>query len=467
MIDFFPKPIARQALVIYLSVLLGVSVIFLPYAISPLYMAIGGLSVSVFFYFSFYLSLKWKDHPKKAFAIYLFIAALLIRLVSMTAMYYYFIYKTGIPFEFQTADALGYHHDAEWMASVSIHTAHSYVFDVKGVFSDSGYFLYLSFLYRIFGPNIYLARVVKCLLGAGSCVLIYKMTSRHFDESTGRLAALFCCFMPNLIFYCGLHLKETEMLFLIIATLERLTYVMYKDRIDIPNSILVAVMVFLLFAFRTVLGLAVLFAVITTLVFVTFRKRNSWSHVAVLAWVMLTLGVLAGGTINNEVSSAWENRVENQLSKREQQTSRGNLWAQYATGTVMAPMMFVIPFPTMVNVDEQYTQQMLHGGNYIRNFLGIFVLISIIEGLFFRREGRRYVLTLSFVVSYLGVVCLSGFSGSERFVLPALPFLLILAADGITHLNEKNIHWVRLWYWIVPLMPLGWAIFKLGSRGLL
>ena len=467
MVNFFPRAISHRAVAIYLCVLLVVSVLFLPYAIDPLYMVLGGVSVAGFFYLSYFFSLRWKEHLIPVFIAYLFGAAFLIRIACMTALYYYFNAKTGMPFEFQTVDALGYHLDAEWMASVSIPLANKYALEVRNSFADSGYLIYLSMLYRLIGPSVYLARVIKCLLDSLSCVLIYRMAARDSNEYTGRLAGIFYCFMPNLIFYCGLHLKETEMLFLTIFALERLSYVMHKEHIDIFNSILVTLVTFLLFTFRTVLGLAVGFAVITNLVFVNFRKHNRWGHVIVVAWALLAMGILGGGAIANDISTAWENRVENQTAKRYQQTARGNLWAKYATGTVMAPMMFVIPFPTMVDVDQQYTQQMLHGGNYVRNFLGIFVLISLIEAFFVRREGRRYVLTATFVVSYLGVVCLSGFANSERFVLPALPFLLVFAADGVTHLNENNFRWVKVWYWIVPLMPLGWAIFKLGSRALL
>ena len=467
MITFFPKQLSHRAVALYLGILLGLSVVFLPFAIKPLYMLLGVACVAGFFYLSYYFSLRWREIASPAYVAILFGIAFLVRIVCMTALYFYFNAATGIPFEFQTVDALGYHLDAEWMATVSIPSAHSYVFDIRRSFSDSGYLIYLSMLYRIIGPSIYLARVVKCILGAWSCVLVYRMASRHMDESTGRIAALFCCFMPNLIFYCGLHLKEVEMIFLTIAALERLTYVMHKERVDFLNSALVALLIFLVFTFRTVLGLSLLFAVATTAAFVTIRRHNRWQHITIIVWAILALGILAGGAIANDVSTAWENRVENQVAKRGQQSQRGNLWAKYATGGVMAPMMFVIPFPTMVDVDQQYTQQMLHGGNYVRNFLGIFVLIAVVDGLFFRRERRRYVLILSFVVSYLGVVCLSGFANSERFVLPALPFLLLLAADGVTHLTEKSYRWVRIWYWIVPLMPLGWAIFKLGSRGLL
>ena len=73
----------------------------------------------------------------------------------------------------------------------------------------------------------------------------------------------------------------------------------------------------------------------------------------------------------------------------------------------------------------------------------------------------------AFEIAYLGIVSASGFANSERFLLPGLPVLLILAAYGITLLDAKNYRYVKIWYWIVPLMIVGWAVFKLGSRGML
>ena len=169
----------------------------------------------------------------------------------------------------------------------------------------------------------------------------------------------------------------------------------------------------------------------------------------------------------NEVEGTWEGRNTNQESKRLQQTNRGQRWAKYATGTVMAPMMFVLPFPTMVDVDEQYNQQIISGGNYVRNFMGGFVLLAIISALFIKKNWRDLSLLGAFLFAYLGVISMSGFSNSERFLLPGLPLLLLFSAYGITLLNERNYRLIKVWYWIVPVMVVGWAVFKLGSRGLL
>ena len=146
---------------------------------------------------------------------------------------------------------------------------------------------------------------------------------------------------------------------------------------------------------------------------------------------------------------------------------KGVKWAKYATGTVMAPMMFVLPFPTMIDVDRQYNQQMINSGNYVRNFMGIFVLIGLFGAIFTQKKWRDFSLIGAFVISYLGVISASGFANSERFLLPGMPFLLIIAAYGVSLLSARNYRWVRFWYAFVPIMVIAWAVFKLGSRDML
>ena len=173
-----------------------------------------------------------------------------------------------------------------------------------------------------------------------------------------------------------------------------------------------------------------------------------------------------GGTIVNEVEGVWLQKETNQDLKREMQTAQGNQWAKYATGTVMAPMMFVMPFTTLVDTGQQ-NQLVMHAGNYVRNFMGVFVLIALFSSLFVKKNWRNFTLIGSFVIGYLGVVAFSGFSNSERFLLPGLPCLIVIWAYGISLLNAKSYKWVKYWYWIVPVMEIGWAFFKIGSRGLL
>ena len=166
-----------------------------------------------------------------------------------------------------------------------------------------------------------------------------------------------------------------------------------------------------------------------------------------------------------EIEGYWEERDDNVAKKRLEQTLRGNQWAQYATGTVMAPMLFVLPFSTMINVDEQYAQQAKHAGNYVRNFMGFFAVLALYEAIR-RKKWRDLALPGFFVLSYLGVVAMSGFSNSERFLLPGMPLLIVLWCYGIATLRKQTYKFIVPWSVVVVLIEVAWAYFKLGSRGL-
>lgn len=449
---------------IYFISLAIVSVIFINHMMKFDFLIIGIAWILLFFLLSVRYTRKWADIPEKNYIRKLFFTALTFRIVWVLFSYIYYFIKTGLPFEFGSSDALAYHDAAIWMKEIGWSQTMDYL-STKSI-ADSGYPIYLTILYTIFGDSVLVVRILKAVLGAWSCVLLYKLASRNVGEEAGRMAGIFCCLMPNLIMYCGLHLKEIEMIFLTIAALERADNLL-RTKVTFWKVLLLAALVISLFTFRTVLGVTVIFAIGTSLVFSSSTMMSSWNRVVLITWAIIAIMVMAGGTIANEAQSLWEHRSENQTAKRDWQVRKGVEWAKYATGTVMAPMMFVLPFPTMVDVDEQYNQQLIHAGNYVKNFMGIFVIIAVFDAILRRKNWRDLSLLGSFVISYLGVICMSGFANSERFLLPGLPFLLIMAAYGISILDKSYFKWVKLWYWVVPVMVIGWAVFKLGSRGIL
>lgn len=466
MVSYFPQTIANRGLLLYLVSLVLVSVAFMNYAMDVVWFVLGILEVSLFFLVSNSLTKQWRNMPSKWFVKNVFWVALLLRTVWVVFSYYFYSYKTGIPFEYGAADSIAYHGDAEWLAREPWDVAWNYLFVDRSSYSDTGYCLYLTILYKIIGSSVFMARMVKAVWGSVMCVLIYKLTARTINENVGKIAAIFAMLMPNLIIYCGLHLKETEMLLLIVLFLERADYAIKSRKITLWNVLVPVLIAGVLFLFRTVLGVVTLFSFLTALLFSPNHMLKKGRKVALTLWVVTGVAVLAGGTIMNEVEEMWLNRNTNQETKRFEQETRGSQWAKYATGTVMAPMMFVLPFSTMVDTDQQ-NQMVLHGGNYVRNFMGVFVLVSFISALFVKKNWRDFALIGSFVIGYLGVISMSGFAGAERFHLPGLPCLIIFWAYGLSLLNAKNFRFVKIWYYIVPIMEIGWAFFKIGSRGLL
>ena len=466
MIPFFPKQISVRAITVYLVALAVVSTVFFSSSMSFGYVALGCMWVIAFFILLQFFSFSWRKVSKSQYVGIVFVAAFLLRIAWVISSYFFYISATGAPFEFDTADAISYHLDAEWLATEDWSVTKNYLFGNVLMLSDSGYPLYLSIVYRVFGPIIIIPRIIKALLSSLTCILVYRLSTRTFNEDVGRMAGIMMALMPNLIIYCGYHLKETEMLFLEVAFMERLDYVVRSKKINVLSIIVPSLLAGSLFLFRTVLGAAAIFSFVTTVVLSSApnMKRNG-RRVILIGWGVLSIMILSGGTAATELESLWEERDSNIVNKREQQTQRGNQWAKYATGSVMAPMAFVLPFATMVDVDQQYNQQEKSGGNYVRNFMGFFAILAILESIR-RKKVRDFALIGSFAIAYLGVVSLSGFSNSERFLLPGLPCLIMMWAYGVSTLRAKTYRYLTPWCVIVVLMEVGWAYFKLGSRGL-
>ena len=466
MIPFFPRKIANKGIYLYFGALAAVSIFFIRHAMSWEFIIMGIAWVVGFFLLSSNCSRIWQNVPQKKLLINLFLVALGLRVFWTFFAYIYYTIKTGMPFEFSAGDAIWYYEESTGNINTSWKDIWDYLFVNTASVSDSGYVFYLTLWAKIFGVNILFPRLVNSVFSAAAIPLIYFLAKRNIGEEGGRLAAIFACFMPNLIFYCGLHMKESFMIFLIVAYLERADYLIRSKHYNVLNIALPAFLALVLFTFRTVLGIVAVFSFATALFFTNTSVIGNKKRIMLISWGVVAALTLTGGTILNEIDGLVEQKDINQSNKRLMQTEKGNQWAKYATGTVMAPMVFVLPFPTMVDVDQQYNQQMLSGGNYVRNFLGGFVLIALFSSIFITKNWRNLSLIGSFVIAYLGIVSTSGFSNSERFLLPGLPVLLIMAAYGVTLLDAKNYKFIKIWYWVVPVMAFAWAFFKLGSRGL-
>lgn len=464
MVPYLPKQIAVKALVTYLIALVAVSLAFFSHIMSGWQIALGIVWVSAFFFLANFFSKNDADLPERLFLKKVFFAALMLRIVWIVGSYFFYINVTGRPFSPEAADELGYHLDAEWMAKVSWKLGFNYLQNFKDA-SDWGFFLYLTALYKVFGSGIFLPRLLNAIMGAITCVATSKLASRTFGQEVGCMAGVMMALMPNLVIYCGYHLKETLMIFLCMAYLERLDYLIRSRKYRFWDILMPTLLAASLFFFRTILGAVAIFSFTTAILVSTVpaMKKNG-KRMAIVGWGVLCAVIIVGGNIQTELEGYWEHREENVRLKREQQTLRGNRWARYATGSVMAPMAFVLPFSTMIEVDGQQNQETKHSGNFIRNFMGIFAILAVYEA-FRQKKWRDFAMIGSFLLAYLAIIASSGYSNSERFLLPGLPCLIMMWAYGISTLREQTYKWLTPWCLIVIIMEVAWAFFKLGSRG--
>jgi len=381
-------------------------------------------------------------------------------------MYFFYEYMTGLPFEFEAADSQAYHSLGSMVADM-IHNGNldNFYKQIGANYSDMGYPLYLGIFYSFFGKSILLVRIFKSFLGAYTCVLIYKLATRSFNESTGRIAAILAMLSPTLIYYCGMHLKETEMVFLIVLALERADYALRYKNISFQALFITSLAALSLFFFRTVLAASVIFSLITVVVFSPKKVVNISKKVLFYFWGGIIVFLMLGSVIQKNIDNYLEMSDQNQKIGLDFRTNRkdGNKLAKYGSFAIFAPILLVGPLPTLVNIDTQQNQMLLNGSYFVRNILAFFFFLSLFV-LHKQKKLGESSLLISFIFSYLAIIGLSTFALSERFHLPVVPFIIILASYGMTQL--KPIHKKRFSIYIIFLSVLivGWNWFKLAGR---
>ena len=450
----------------YFAALILVALIFQVQSIGLFYIVLGSLTVLGFFYFLNRNTVNWQKLSEKAFNKKIFITALILRIVWVIFSYYFYKAQTGTPFEFSAADSQVYHAGAIEVADFIMQgqLRHWYMF-YFGHFSDMGYILLLGIEYVFVFKSIFWARIIKCFYSAFMCILIYRIAKSNFGEKTGRIAAIIAMLMPNFIYYCGLHIKETEMVFFTVLFIYLIDNILKSQKYKFLTIFGALLLCVFLFSFRTVLGGAAVVALVTTLLFSTVKKLTWSKRVLIIVWVLLVGFYFVGGRAMLEIEEVWQAKSTNQDIGMQQRAARGNQFAKYGKVAVFAPMIFTIPFPTLVDIEGQENQKMLNGANYCKNilsgfiFLGLFLLIK-------QKKWREHLLVISFYLAYLGTIALSNFAHSERFHMPALPFFIIIASWGISQVNNKNKKLFNYWVILMVIAAVIWSYIKLAGRGI-
>jgi phosphoglycerol transferase MdoB-like AlkP superfamily enzyme len=146
-------------------------------------------------------------------------------------------------------------------------------------------------------------------------------------------------------------------------------------------------------------------------------------------------------------------------------------FAKYAGAAVFAPMIFTIPFPTMVETEGQETSRMLHGGMVTKGIMSFFCVLAIISLLFKvipgKNNWRQHILIGGFLLAYLGILVFSAFAHADRFHMPALPLEILFVAYGLSLWRVKIFQrWYNWWLILMVVAFIAWNWFKLSGRGL-
>ena len=463
MLTYFPRYFSTRAIICYVVTLALVSIIFMSHALPFVYMLFGLVPVIVFFTYATQMTMKWQTCGAGTFTKKLFTTALILRIISVLVIYFFYMSRNGSPFKFGTGDdtfyaeAGSYWHDYGFQEAVVM---------IKGCcdLSDSGYPWWLGFECLLLGTHVLPHRLVKCLIDAFSCVLIYYLAKRNFGESTGRMAAIFCMLMPNMWYYCGVTLKETEMTFMTILFVERADFALHSKKITFANIILPGVIILVMFTFRTAMAAVLMAALAGALILSSGKQLQAWKKVLYVSIFALWMFLTMGAEMIQETTAMWAARSDANYEWRAER-SGGNSFAKYASASVFAPLIFTMPFSSMVAVEGQENMMMMNGANFIKNILSGLTILAMFL-LVIRGDWRKCVLPIAVMCGYLVVLVFSNFAHSERFHFPVLPFELMFAAYGVSQLTNKHKRWYTIWLIGICIASIAWSWIKMAGRGL-
>ena len=476
----FPSWLNKYAVVVYVMALLIVTGIYSAYSLPWYYLLSGVVSVTLFFGYGMNLAKRYAVNKIKREANFekrIFGIAFLLRAIWVITIYAIFMTYYGNAFGFENADADYYDKLATFVAEL-IDAGNFHFYDEIAKWSgnediaDMGYGVYVGFIYYLTDNSIIAVRLLKCIWSSLTVVLLYRLAKRNFGTQVARIAAIMVTLWPNFWYYCGAHLKETEMVFLAVLFVEQADQMLRSRQFTVWKVAPVLLIGAIIFTFRTPLGLVAILALLFTIVMASSRVVTWGKRIIIGLLAVLLIGVTMGNRIEEQARGLIEQVQGGDYQKGNMdwrgEREHGNVFAKYASATVFAPLIFTIPFPTMVRpFDGQDVQQLLNGGNFVKNIMSFFVIFAL-GMLLLTGKWREHLLPLSFMLGYVVVLVMSSFAHSERFHQPIMMFEFMFAAYGLSIVkNSKRYQrWFILWCIVMFIACFAWNWFKLKGRGL-
>ncbi len=467
---YVPKTIYKRTLLLFIALLFVVSVFFMQYMLPLVWIVVSLSTVYLSFHFIYRLSQRWARFPEKKFRKKVFWTALWIRVAYVLLSYIFYTFMTGIPFEFGAADSKFYNYHGIRFAQPLLagNFDLTYLKDIEKV-SSMGMVTLTGVIYALFFNSIIAFRIVNALLGAWACVLIYDIAKRSFGLNAGRISAIFAILAPPFIYYCGLHLKASVILFLVVFYINIADRILKESQFSIKDFSLLLGTAAVMLLFRNSLAVALLLSFIVSLVFLSKRVSPFFKRATIgLIIVCSILGIFylnIAPQVQEETQRYWGYRQGNLEAHMQLYANSGNTFATLATKTIFAPLVFVGPLPTLVDT-HQDNSAMMAGTMFFRNVYGFFMLIGVLI-LIKHRQLRNHIFLLTVFFSWLFVLANSGYALQDRFHLIFVPIIAIFSGYAISMTNKKIMGYFNLYLLFLGALILSWNWFKLAGRGLL
>lgn len=455
---------SSNAILFSFLIFASASIIFLGKMVS-----LGWIAAAFIIIFSYFAMLSqylniWSIVPYRRLIKKLFFTSVLIRLFFVTALIFIFYQMTGTFFEPYAADSYGYHEIGKLIAE------HFSDFDFgvtklcPGGYSDLGFPVFVGTLYSIFSSSPFVIFVANIILSSFSVVLVYKITGKLFDDSVARTASVLMMLSPCLLYYAGLHLKETTMLFIAVAAVYYIIKNMAEKK-DLKSTLLLIVLSLTAFFFRTALGVIILTTFAVYWFFYKTRRKQITNFIFGVLVLFVFIKISMPSEINIEVDAMYSQRLTQFQGKMSSRAERkgGNVLAVNVSKALLAPLALPAPYPSLVYVEGQELLRFGIGAALIKNILAFFTFLGIFYCI--RHKIRETTVILVPLIGYLYILVVSGYVFSPRFQFLTTPFFLIFTAVGLHRFKKKQALWRFIYLILIAIVIIAWNFVKLKGRG--
>jgi len=331
------------------------------------------------------------------------------------------------------------------------------------------YPFFLALVYRFFGAektSIIVIRLLQSFLGVLTCLLVYLIATRMFNQRIGILSSLVVTVHPAIIAYTGLHLTETLFIFLLSLFVLYFIKSYFVHSISTKDTFLCGVFwsltvlsreELLLFPLFIILGLfwigkefkgvakyAIVFLAGALIILGSWITRN---YIIFHKFVPVTKG---GGEIlyvSNYLDPGEKWTPDGERFHRILQDAKTNIRSSYIKETIknLRDMLRYRPFEYLNMLWEKLKELWLHpSGLYqipIKSLKIVYLLIhylllclcgiGIINS--FALKNRK-IIPLILLLVYVTIFHVLILFPLARYMLPFLPYVFILSAQGFLRL---------------------------------
>jgi hypothetical protein len=439
----------------------------------PLYwITIGFFVFYASFALFFHYRSKFSSLESKVFTNKLFKLSFTTNIIVVILLYILFYLYNGTAFEPEAADSLVYQeHGVDLSKRFKAGN-----FNISGYLSDSdysdfGYNVFLGITYSLFGTNPLTGRFLNALLGAFMVVTIYKTSKVLTNDSIAKTSSLLLTFAPFSLFYIGVTMKETLMIFILIQA----TY--YGIKINNPSiskktdALSLGIYTILLFFFRTPLAMAFISSLFIYIYLGLKNKKSVFKFLTILSMILsfaLIVFFVSKLGLSSKMSEIIDQSSSQYDAELNEKIKSGGKFGLSIDKAAIVPFITIsvlaAPFSTFTLVDNQDLIAWLLPACLSKNLLIFFALFGIWYSI--KKQLRSHSIILAITFSYQIILAVSAVSTSGRYQLVTLPFLCIFMGIGLHEFKPNNKNAWLIFLFLMLLIIVGWNYFKLSIRQL-